>query len=103
MRRSPSPSRHPATAVGLILVVALAVCPGPRIGSAQDKAAGVFDDAKEAPKAKAKAKAPAEAKPGADPKAGAVSDREAIGFTQENVAAQMVELEERMFRLSEAL
>src|SRR5207237_95078 len=33
----------------------------------------------------------------------AVSDRDAIGFTQENVAAQMTELEERMFRLSEAL
>jgi hypothetical protein len=32
-----------------------------------------------------------------------VSDREAIGFTQENTAAQMTELEERMFRLSEAL
>jgi hypothetical protein len=33
----------------------------------------------------------------------AVSDRDAIGFTQQNVAAQMNELEERMFRLSEAL
>ena len=33
----------------------------------------------------------------------AVSDRDTIGFTQENVAAQMAELEERMFRLSEAL
>jgi len=32
-----------------------------------------------------------------------VGDRESIGFTQENVAAQMAELEERMFRLSEAL
>ncbi|SIN68154.1 hypothetical protein SAMN05444166_0061 [Singulisphaera sp. GP187] len=31
------------------------------------------------------------------------SERDAIGFTQENVAAQMTELEERMFRLSEAL
>lgn len=30
-------------------------------------------------------------------------DRGRIGFTQENVAAQMAELEERMFRLSEAL
>ena len=36
-------------------------------------------------------------------KAPAVSDRDTIGFTQENVAAQMTELEERMFRLSEAL
>ena len=33
----------------------------------------------------------------------AVTDRDTIGFTQENVAAQMTELEERMFRLSEAL
>jgi len=32
-----------------------------------------------------------------------VSDRDAIGFSQENAAAQMNELEERMFRLSEAL
>jgi len=32
-----------------------------------------------------------------------VSNRDTIGFTQENVAAQMSELEERMFRLSEAL
>ncbi len=32
-----------------------------------------------------------------------MSDRDSIGFTQENVAAQMTELEERMFRLSEAL
>src|SRR5262249_34903912 len=36
-------------------------------------------------------------------KAQASSDRDAIGFTQQNVAAQMNELEERMFRLSEAL
>ena len=39
----------------------------------------------------------------ATPKAAAPSDRDTIGFTQENVAAQMTELEERMFRLSEAL
>ncbi len=32
-----------------------------------------------------------------------MSDRDTIGFSQENVAAQMNELEERMFRLSEAL
>ena len=32
-----------------------------------------------------------------------MSNRDSIGFTQENVAAQMNELEERMFRLSEAL
>jgi hypothetical protein len=36
-------------------------------------------------------------------KAPAVTDRDSIGFSQENTAAQMNELEERMFRLSEAL
>jgi hypothetical protein len=41
----------------------------------------------------------------ADPnsKTAPVSDRETIGFSQQNAAAQMNELEERMFRLSEAL
>jgi hypothetical protein len=54
------------------------------------KAAGVFDD--DPPKAQTK------------PAAGVTAaDRDAIGFTQENAAAQMTELEERMFRLSEAL
>ena len=62
-----------------------------------DKASGVFDgeakpaDAKDKDKDKEKAKD------------GGVSDRDKIGFTQENVAAQMTEVEERMFRLSEAL
>ena len=32
-----------------------------------------------------------------------MSDRDTIGFSQQNAAAQMNELEERMFRLSEAL
>jgi hypothetical protein len=36
-------------------------------------------------------------------KAPPVSDRDTIGFSQQNAAAQMNELEERMFRLSEAL
>jgi hypothetical protein len=70
------------------------------VGAAQDKKAdGVFDEARPAGEKK-----PGDAKtPGATPKAGAVSNRDTIGFTQENVAAQMTELEERMFRLSEAL
>src|SRR4051812_47193151 len=51
------------------------------------KAASVFDEEKNATGSK-----PAN-----------LSDRDTIGFTQENVAAQMNELEERMFRLSEAL
>ena len=65
---------------------------------AQDDPADVFDDPPEAAEP-AKADAP---KP-ADSQAPDVSDRDKIGFTQENVAAQMAELEERMFRLSEAL
>ncbi len=39
----------------------------------------------------------------AETKGAAVGDRDTIRFNQENVAAQMNELEERMFRLSEAL
>jgi hypothetical protein len=57
------------------------------------KQAGVFDDDKSAAATK-------EATPAKGP---TVSDRDTIGFTQENAAAQMNELEERMFRLSEAL
>src|SRR5262249_40674962 len=83
---------------GLFATLCLAL-PGPW-ASAQapaapksDKAEGFFDADKPAAK-EAKEKAPA--KP-------AVSDRETIGFTQENATAQMAELEERMSRLSEAL
>ncbi|HWE38840.1 MAG TPA: DUF4175 domain-containing protein [Isosphaeraceae bacterium] len=61
------------------------------VTKAAAKAAGVFDD--EAPKTDAKPAAPT----------AAAVDRDTIGFTQENAAAQMTELEERMFRLSEAL
>src|SRR5262249_10189979 len=87
--RSPSPPRRPGRLGGLALLVAAAALPAPRPALAQAKpapakAAGVFDD---------------EAKPGAAKPAGAakgeaVSDRDKIGFTQENVAAQMTELEE---------
>ncbi len=100
--RSPDPDPRPL-AVGLVaLVVALAVAPPPRAARAQapgaDKAAGLFDDAKPADKDdKAKDKGPAK------PPAGGAADRDAIGFTQDNAASQMTELEERMFRLSEAL
>ncbi len=57
------------------------------------KAAGVFEDDP----------AKAQAKPAGAAAAATAADRDAIGFTQENAAAQMTELEERMFRLSEAL
>jgi hypothetical protein len=73
----------------------------PRPAAAQekkaDKAAAVFDDDE-----KTSGPKPA-GKDAAKPKGETVSDRDKIGFTQENVAAQMTELEERMFRLSEAL
>jgi hypothetical protein len=91
------PRRRPALRLALLISAALGV---PHVALAQakpdpGKAAGVFDDepkdsaAKPAGAAKAKDKS--------------VSDKETIGFTQENVASQMTELEERMFRLSEAL
>jgi hypothetical protein len=73
----------------------------PASAAAQEtkKAADVFDEETKDQKKPDDAKAA----PGGTPKAPAVSDRDTIGFTQENVAAQMTELEERMFRLSEAL
>jgi hypothetical protein len=61
-----------------------------------DKAEGLFDDDKSSSKENKE-------KAAKKPVDGGVSDREKIGFTQENAAAQMTELEERMFRLSEAL
>ncbi|MFI5461550.1 MAG: DUF4175 domain-containing protein, partial [Isosphaerales bacterium] len=101
--RHPSPAacrglRSPAGRV-ILLLIAVAAGAGPHVAfaqqkKAQGKAAGVFDDDE---------KKPGEAKPAATSKTGAVSDRDSIGFTQENVASQMTELEERMFRLSEAL
>jgi hypothetical protein len=52
-----------------------------------DQAGSVFDDEKKT----------------AETKKDTVSDRDTIGFSQQNAAAQMNELEDRMFRLSEAL
>src|SRR5688572_27281548 len=102
-----NPSRHPARASRtkaasmsagfLLLALTLAA-------TAQEKAAGVFDEEKPAlKKPAAEKKTEGEKKAGSEKKDGAVSDRDSIGFTQENVSAQMTELEERMFRLSEAL
>ena len=95
--RSPSHAPRPLLA-GLVAI--LIVVPAfaqqdlkPVPAAKPDKAAGVFDDDKAAPKVDIKA--PDAAKP--------AIDRDAIGFTQENAAAQMTELEGRMFRLSEAL
>ncbi|OJW13085.1 MAG: hypothetical protein BGO49_19970 [Planctomycetales bacterium 71-10] len=103
----------------LVLLALALLWAAPSVARAQD-AADVFDDEPAAkadaekkddkapePEKKDEAKAdPKDAAPtpkkdaGADPN---VTDRETIEFTQENVAAQMNELEERMFRLSEAL
>src|SRR4051794_35846653 len=95
-----SPRSHHRLGMGgrLALLILLAAYPMSRPALAQPKpapakAAGVFDDEKKAPAAK----------PPAAAKGPTVTDRDTIGFTQENVAAQMTELEERMFRLSEAL
>jgi hypothetical protein len=82
----------------VLSMLALAACAIPAAAFAQNpaepaKAAGVFDEVKKTDKAKSSGTSKGEA----------VSDRDSIGFTQENVAAQMTELEERMFRLSEAL
>jgi hypothetical protein len=88
-----SHSKYPC--LGLIALLALLIVtmgfalspPAPAQATKEAaKAAGVFDDEKKTAA-----------------KGATVSDRDAIGFTQENTAAQMTELEERMFRLSEAL
>ncbi len=87
------------TIAGLALSCTLAgaVMSRPALGQEKKdapKADSVFDDEKK----------PAVSTPAAGTtKPAAPSDRETIGFSQENVAAQMNELEERMFRLSEAL
>ncbi len=110
---SPSPDPRPRS-VGLVaLVVVLSVAPPPPAARAQapkaDKAASLFDADTPATKDKEKADAKDKEKPKAKPVdptkpgAGTAADRDVIGFTQDNAATQMTELEERMFRLSEAL
>ncbi len=81
-------SRRLAVLALMLIAAGPASAQKPAATKAAAKAAGVFDD--EA------------AKPDTKPTAAAI-DRDTIGFTQENAAAQMTELEERMFRLSEAL
>jgi hypothetical protein len=92
-----SPSRNPRPRpVGLVVLVAVLCVALPARAQAPakaDKAAGLFEDDKPATKGKAPEK----------PSPGGTADRDAIGFTQQNAASQMTELEERMFRLSEAL
>jgi hypothetical protein len=91
------------TIVGLVLlVVATAgVISPPALGQAKKGADSVFDEEKEG--ADKKASDSGDSKDTAGKKPENASDREKIGFNQQNVASQMNELEERMFRLSEAL
>jgi hypothetical protein len=90
---SRSRHRHRKASTWLALGILVLVASAPRAALAQTqkaakpKAASVFDEDEKK----------------TSPKPAAVTDRDAIGFTQENAAAQMTELEERMFRLSEAL
>jgi len=109
-----SPSPHPRphlvglVATSVVLFVALSgrsVCAQAPAAKA-DKAAGLFDDEKPASKDNDKNKANDPASKSNDPAkpaAGGAADRDTIGFTQDNATAQMTELEERMYRLSEAL
>jgi hypothetical protein len=93
----------------ILLVAGLGLVASPFAASAQEevykkaagKAAGVFDEEDKKPDAK-KTASPSKASDPSKPLAAGV-ERDSIGFTQENAAAQMTELEERMFRLSEAL
>lgn len=104
--RSPRRCSGAPRAGALVALLAMAALP-PAFGLAQDKAAekkagGVFDEEEVKKPAEKKADTPKKA---TDPNKpiGAALERDTINFTQENAAAQMNELEERMFRLSEAL
>ncbi|WP_165226272.1 DUF4175 domain-containing protein [Aquisphaera insulae] len=99
MRSSPRPhARRRATGLAGLLATLFLAPPG-EWARAQDPAKGLFDDDKPAAK-EAEGKDKDAAK---KPDRPAVPAGDTIGFTQENAAAQMTELEERMFRLSEAL
>ncbi|HWE39333.1 MAG TPA: DUF4175 domain-containing protein [Isosphaeraceae bacterium] len=92
-------------AAWLLLLAPAALVIAQDAKKAAPAAGGVFDD-EPASKAKDKDKSKEKERPDSkskDAKKSDVTDRDTIGFTQQNVAAQMTELEERMFRLSEAL
>jgi hypothetical protein len=101
-----SHSTHPGTAMVLRLIVLVIATGGvvSRPATAQEKKAAnpasVFDEEKDTA---TKKDAGATTKDAPATKAPAVAEHETIGFTQQNAASQMNELEERMFRLSEAL
>ncbi len=84
----------------IVLAVATSGVLAPSAPAQEKKGAdAVFDDDKDG---NAKKDA-GDQKDAAGTKPAATSDRDTIGFNQQNVASQMNELEERMFRLSEAL
>jgi hypothetical protein len=80
----------PITRLVLLIIMTGGVMVRPALAQAtkgSDKPASIFDDEKKT----------------AETKSATVSDRDTIGFSQQNAASQMNELEDRMFRLSEAL
>jgi hypothetical protein len=91
-------ARLAAMLAGMTICLAPAAWAWAQDKAAPPKAAGVFDD--DSKQGDTKKKAADSQKAAVKP---VVSDRDSIGFTQENVSAQMNELEERMFRLAEAL
>jgi hypothetical protein len=82
---------EPITRLVLLIIITGAAMPRPALAQAtkgSDQPGSVFDDEK---------------KKTGETKSETVSDRDTIGFSQQNAASQMNELEDRMFRLSEAL
>lgn len=100
---SPDRSRR----LGPLALLAFAlIAPGPALAQdkpAEKKAGGVFDEEEVKKPDAAKPVEPGKKAVDAPKAIGAALERDTINFTQENAAAQMTELEERMFRLSEAL
>jgi hypothetical protein len=85
-----------------MFVILLASMAPLRAALAQDGIDDLFDPPASKPSSEPDT-APPSAPPGTEAANPLAQDRGRIGFTQENAAAQMAELEERMFRLSEAL
>ncbi len=87
------------------LAVGIAASPAPGWAQAEKKAdaSSVFDDDKNSDSEATKKTDDPVKKAEAAAKKASTSERAVIGFTQQNAASQMTELEERMFRLAEAL
>lgn len=97
-----APNKAIAGLVALALTMLVPLALAQDVKKAAPAPGGVFDDVP-VEKGKDKSKDREKPKPRSETKKSDVTDRDTIGFTQQNVAAQMSELEERMFRLSEAL